>query len=52
MSLLAKSQPVRSQKALALRTELGDAANRYDALTDIAFDPQKSVNCQAGAAAL
>ena len=38
--------------ALDLRPDLAEPACGFDAFTDIAFNPQKSVNCQAGAAAL
>lgn len=38
--------------ALHQQTDLADAAMSYDAFTDIAFNPEKSVNCQAGSVAL
>lgn len=38
--------------ALHLRPELVRAVASYDTFTDIAFNPEKSVNCQAGAVAL
>ena len=39
-------------KALHQKPELAGAISRYDIFTDIAFNPSKSINCQAGAAAL
>ena len=38
--------------ALHLQSELGKAVMRYDIFTDIAFNPKKSINCQANAVAL
>jgi len=38
--------------ALCRRQELAQAVMEYDTFTDIAFNPEKSVNCQAAAAAL
>jgi hypothetical protein len=38
--------------ALHQNSALADEVMAYDAFTDIAFNPQKSINCQAGAAAL
>lgn len=38
--------------ALSEKKELADAVSRYDIFTDIAFNPDKSINCQAGAVAL
>jgi len=38
--------------ALHLQSELADAVLAYDTFTDIAFNPEKSVNCQAGSVAL
>lgn len=38
--------------ALNLREELAEAAMAYDTFTDIAFNPAKSINCQAGSVAL
>lgn len=38
--------------ALKNRPALADAVLEYDAFTDIAFNPEKSINCQAGAVAL
>ncbi len=38
--------------ALNQNGDLADAAISYDCFTDIAFNPQKSINCQAGAVAL
>lgn len=38
--------------ALHRRPELARAAMDYDTFTDIAFNPEKSVNCQAGSVAL
>ncbi|MDW9812857.1 DarT1-associated NADAR antitoxin family protein [Sinorhizobium meliloti] len=38
--------------ALHLQPELADAVLAYDAFTDIAFNPEKSINCQASAVAL
>lgn len=39
-------------KALNDHPEYGDALMEYDAFTDIAFNPKKSLNCQARAAAI
>jgi hypothetical protein len=38
--------------ALHQKPELAEAVSRYDIFTDIAFNPAKSINCQAGAVAL
>lgn len=38
--------------ALHRRKDLAEAVMSYDTFTDIAFNPEKSVNCQAGAVAL
>ncbi|MBY3202006.1 hypothetical protein ACC786_36095 [Rhizobium ruizarguesonis] len=38
--------------ALHLKPELAVAVMAYDVFTDIAFNPDKSINCQAGAVAL
>ncbi len=38
--------------ALHLQAELAEAVMDYDTFTDIAFNPAKSVNCQAGSVAL
>ncbi|NDV01209.1 DarT1-associated NADAR antitoxin family protein [Pseudoroseicyclus tamaricis] len=38
--------------ALHRRPSLAEAALAYDTFTDIAFNPAKSINCQAGAVAL
>ncbi len=38
--------------ALHLRPELAEAVLAYDVFTDIAFNPEKSINCQASAVAL
>lgn len=38
--------------ALHRQPELVAAVMRYDVFTDIAFNPEKSINCQAGAVAL
>lgn len=38
--------------ALHRQPELAAAVTRYDVFTDIAFNPEKSINCQAGAVAL
>lgn len=38
--------------ALHLQDELAAAVMAYDAFTDIAFNPEKSINCQAGSVAL
>lgn len=38
--------------ALHLQLELAKAVLAYDTFTDIAFNPDKSINCQAGAVAL
>lgn len=38
--------------ALLENPELGDALMEYDAFTDIEFNPNKSINCQAKAAAV
>jgi hypothetical protein len=38
--------------ALHRRPELAAAVMRYDIFTDIAFNPEKSINCQASAVAL
>lgn len=38
--------------ALHKRPELANAVKGYDIFTDIAFNPEKSINCQAGAVAL
>lgn len=38
--------------ALHLNTDLADQIMEYDAFTDIAFNPQKSINCQAEAVAI
>ncbi|MFZ7094523.1 DarT1-associated NADAR antitoxin family protein [Primorskyibacter sp. 2E233] len=38
--------------ALHRQPELAAAVTRYDIFTDIAFNPEKSINCQAGAVAL
>ncbi|MEZ5985644.1 MAG: hypothetical protein R3B94_06810 [Hyphomonas sp.] len=38
--------------ALHQKPELAKAASQYDIFTDIAFNPDKSINCQAGALAL
>lgn len=38
--------------ALAHQPELGDRVMEYDAFTDIVFNPQKSLNCQAEAVAI
>ncbi len=38
--------------ALNLQTELAAEVLNYDAFTDIEFNPQKSINCQAKAAAI
>ena len=38
--------------ALHQRPSLAEAVSRYDIFTDIAFNPEKSINCQAGAVAL
>ena len=37
---------------LSLHPELADQVVNYNAFTDIAFNPQKSINCQAEAAAI
>lgn len=37
---------------LHLNKELGDKLVKYDAFTDIEFNPKKSINCQAEAAAI
>lgn len=37
---------------LHLNKELAEKIMEYDAFTDIAFNPQKSINCQAEAAAI
>lgn len=37
---------------LHLNRELAEKVIEYDAFTDIAFNPQKSINCQAEAAAI
>lgn len=37
---------------LHLNSDLADKIMEYDAFTDIAFNPQKSINCQAEAAAI
>ena len=39
-------------KALVANPELAAAVETYDAFTDIEFNPEKSLNCQAAAAAL
>lgn len=38
--------------ALCKRPDLANFVVEHDAFTDIAFNPEKSINCQAGAAAL
>lgn len=38
--------------ALSLHSELVEQVVHYDAFTDIEFNPDKSINCQAGALAL
>lgn len=38
--------------ALHKQRELAEAVKQYDIFTDIAFNPEKSINCQAGAVAL
>ncbi len=38
--------------ALMENTELAEKLKQYDAFSDIAFNPQKSINCQARAAAI
>jgi hypothetical protein len=38
--------------ALHRRSELAEAVLDYDAFSDISFNPEKSVNCQAGSVAL
>ena len=38
-------------KALVDNPELGEALMAYDAFTDIEFNPQRQINCQAAAAA-
>lgn len=38
--------------ALHQQTDLAEAALAYDSFTDIAFNPAKSINCQAGSVAL
>ena len=38
--------------AMRQKTDLAEAVSRYDIFTDIAFNPEKSINCQAGAVAL
>ncbi len=38
--------------ALHKQPDLAEAVSRYDIFTDIAFNPEKSINCQAGAVAL
>lgn len=38
--------------ALHKQQELAKAVTKYDIFTDIAFNPEKSINCQAGAVAL
>lgn len=38
--------------ALHRHQELADAVTNYDIFTDIAFNPEKSINCQASAVAL
>ena len=38
--------------ALHRQQELAHAVTNYDIFTDIAFNPEKSINCQAGAVAL
>ena len=38
--------------ALHLQPDLAEAVMAYDIFTDIAFNPEKSVNCQAGSVAL
>ena len=38
--------------ALNLNTDLADELMNYNAFTDIAFNPEKSINCQARAAAV
>lgn len=37
---------------LHLNKELAEKIMEYDVFTDIAFNPQKSINCQAEAAAI
>ena len=39
-------------RALRENPALADAISAYDAFSDIAFDPERSINCQAHAAAL
>jgi len=38
--------------AMQQKPGLAEAVSRYDIFTDIAFNPEKSINCQAGAVAL
>lgn len=38
--------------ALRRKTKLAETVMQYDIFTDIAFNPEKSINCQAGAVAL
>lgn len=38
--------------ALHQHVDLAEAAMSYDTFTDIAFNPKKSINCQAGSVAL
>ncbi|MFB1082484.1 DUF6977 family protein [Jeotgalibacillus sp. JSM ZJ347] len=38
--------------ALAINTDLAEEVLKYDAFTDIEFNPQKSINCQARSVAL
>ena len=38
--------------AMSVRVKLAAAVETYDAFTDIEFNPEKSLNCQAAAAAL
>jgi len=39
-------------RALHSHRDLADNVTGYDAFTDIVFNPQKSINCQAAAAAI
>jgi type I restriction enzyme M protein len=39
-------------KAVSLDQSLSDNIMKYDAFTDIEFNPKKSINCQARAAAI
>ena len=48
----APSQKRKNINALLENQELAETALRYDAFTDIEFNPEKSLNCQAQAAAI